>query len=342
MPEAFLALSQADKAEALQLASQASGRPMHVLEKDAWVVWALEVLFTSDFRDSLVFKGGTSLSKAYGIIERFSEDVDVTYDIRSLVPDMAAESPNALPANRSQEKRWTKAIRDRLPQWVEREVSPLFSAAIASQNLQVQLRLEGDKLFLKYNPASAGSGYIAPVVLVEFGARSTGDPCGPKPVFCDAAPLLPTLAFPSATPRVMHPERTFWEKATAIHVFCAQGEFRGGQRFARHWYDLAHLHRAGFVASASRDLQLRKSVAAHKSAFFAEKRADGSLIDYEEAVRGRLQLIPTEAPALKSLADDYRRMADDGLFAGAILPWLDLLHACRVIEDHVNRPSELL
>ena len=147
---------------------------MHVLEKDAWVVWALELLFTSKFRDSLVFKGGTSLSKAYQIIQRFSEDVDVTYDIRSLVPDMAAESPNALPANRSQEKRWSKAIRERLPQWVEGAISPLFSAAIASQNLEAQLRLEGDKLYVKYNPASAGSGYIAPLVLVEFGARSTG------------------------------------------------------------------------------------------------------------------------------------------------------------------------
>ncbi len=195
MPEAFLALSATDKAEALQLASQASGRPMHVLEKDAWVVWALEVLFNSDFRDSLVFKGGTSLSMAYQIIQRFSEDVDVTYDIRSLVPEMAAESPNALPSNRSQEKRWTKAIRERLPQWVDSAISPLFAAAIASQNLQAQLRLDGEKLFLKYNPASAGSGYIAPVVLVEFGARSTGDPCSPRPVSCDAAP-------PPADPRL--------------------------------------------------------------------------------------------------------------------------------------------
>lgn len=341
MPEAFLALSPTDKAEALQLASQASGRPMHVLEKDAWVVWALEVLFSSDFRDSLVFKGGTSLSKAYQIIQRFSEDVDITYDIRSLVPDMAAESPNALPSNRSQEKRWTKAIRERLPQGVERAVSPLFAAAIASENLQAQLRLDGEKLLVKYNPSSAGTGYIAPVVLVEFGARSTGDPCSPKPVTCDAAPHLPTLAFPSATPRVMHPERTFWEKATAIHVFCAQGEFRGGHRFARHWYDLAHLYRTGFAASASRDRQLRKSVAAHKSIFFAEKRDDGSLIDYDEAVSGRLQLIPTDSQTLNSLADDYRSMANDGLFAAVALPWSDLLHTCRLIEQHVNRPSEL-
>jgi hypothetical protein len=68
----------------------------------------------------------------------------------------------------------------------------------------------------------------APSVLLEFGARSTGEPNEPRPVACDAAPHQPDVSFPSATPQVMRPERTFWEKATAIHVFCAQGSFRGG------------------------------------------------------------------------------------------------------------------
>ena len=83
MAEAFLTLSLEDRGEALAVAASATGRPAHLLEKDAWVVWALAVLGTSAFDEHLVFKGGTSLSKAYGAIARFSEDVDLTYDIRT-------------------------------------------------------------------------------------------------------------------------------------------------------------------------------------------------------------------------------------------------------------------
>jgi len=58
---------------------------MHLLEKDVWVVWALNTVFVAPFGPHLTFKGGTSLSKAYGLIQRFSEDVDLTYDVRQLV-----------------------------------------------------------------------------------------------------------------------------------------------------------------------------------------------------------------------------------------------------------------
>jgi predicted nucleotidyltransferase component of viral defense system len=80
MPEEFLRLPAGDRREALAVAAAASGRPVHLLEKDVWVVWALEVLFNAPFAERLVFKGGTSLSKAYRIIRRFSEDIDITTD----------------------------------------------------------------------------------------------------------------------------------------------------------------------------------------------------------------------------------------------------------------------
>ena len=82
MAEAFLSLSRSDQADALGVAADRSGRPVHLLQKDVWVVWALETLFAAPFGPHLVFKGGTSLSKAYQAIARFSEDVDLTYDIR--------------------------------------------------------------------------------------------------------------------------------------------------------------------------------------------------------------------------------------------------------------------
>lgn len=90
--------------------------------------------------------------------------------------------------------------------------------------------------------------------------------------------------FPEATPQVMRAERTFWEKATAIHVFCAQGTFRGGDRFARHWHDVARLAAARFDDSAIVDKDLALAVADHKSIFFAEKNSAGEPISYHAAV----------------------------------------------------------
>ena len=105
MAEAFLSMSASDRRDALGVAADRSGRPAHLLEKDVWVVWALRTIFGSELGTHLVFKGGTSLSKAYGIIHRFSEDVDLTYDIRAIAPDLVKDSEEALPSTRSEEKR---------------------------------------------------------------------------------------------------------------------------------------------------------------------------------------------------------------------------------------------
>jgi hypothetical protein len=127
-------------------------------------------------------------------------------------------------------------------------------------------------------------------VLLAFGARSTGEPNEQRPVACDAALNLPDVSFPLATPQVMRPARTFWEKATVIHVFCAEGSFRGGDRHARHWNDVTRLDAAGVADSAAKDRAPARAVAEHKSIFFAESMPDGAPIDCRAAVTGALDL----------------------------------------------------
>jgi hypothetical protein len=311
MADAFLSLPVEDRREALRVAADQSGRPAHLLEKDVWVVWALATLFGSDIGAHLVFKGGTSLSKAYGVIRRFSEDVDLTYDIRAIAPDLVGENGESLPKNRSEEKRWSKAVRQRLPEWIAETVHPVVAGAIDAQSLAATLRVEGDRLYIDYEATSAGSGYVAPSVMLEFGARSTGQPASLRDVTCDAAGLIDGVDFPSARPRVMHAERTFWEKATAIHVFCLQERLRG-ERFARHWHDVVRLDEAGIAAAALADRQLGSAVARHKSMFFAEKAADGTLVDYDRAIHGGLRLVPA-GEGLAALSKDYGQMVHDGL-----------------------------
>jgi hypothetical protein len=336
----FFQLSAADQLAALAQAADASGRPPHLLEKDIWVVWALRHLFSASYAPHLVFKGGTSLSKAYGVIQRFSEDVDLTYDIRVIAGDLIDDISTPFPANRSQEKKWSKTIRTRLAQWIAAEVVPGLQQDLEREGLPAMVRVEGDRVFIDYAARTAGTGYVLAAVMLEFGARSTGEPAGQRTVSCDAAAYLPDVEFPKAAPQVMLAERTFWEKATAIHVFCAQGVFRGGDRFARHWHDLARLDTAGFADAAIADTALAKAVAEHKSAFFAESAVDGEAIDYYAAVSGGLRLVPDDE-ALSRLAADYRHMVDDRLFLDEVEPFDALMQQCRAIEKKANAPFRI-
>jgi Nucleotidyl transferase AbiEii toxin, Type IV TA system len=331
----FFQLSTAERLDALNVAADTSGLLPHLLEKDIWVVWSLRHLFTGPFAEHLVFKGGTSLSKAYGVIRRFSEDVDLTYDIRAIAGDLVGSGEAPLPVSKSQEKKWTREIRARLAEWVGTEIVPRLKLDLEQYALPAIVRAEDHKVLIDYAPLAVGTGYVAPAVMLEFGARSTGEPSESRAVHCDAAIHLQGVAFPTATPKVMRAERTFWEKATAIHVFCAQGEFRGGERFARHWHDVTRLDAAGFADAAIADKPLALAVADHKSVFFAEKNPHGKVINYHAAINGGLQLVPDNG-ALAKLATDYQHMVDDGLFLDDAEPFEALLERCRAIQQKAN------
>jgi hypothetical protein len=136
----------------------------------------------------------------------------------------------------------------------------------------------------------------------------------------------------------MHAERTFWEKATAIHVFCLQERLRG-ERFARHWHDVVRLDDAGIAATAAADRYLARAVARHKSMFFAEKAADGAPVDYAAAVNGLLQLVPS-GEARAALAADYGHMVEDGLLLEDAEPFEALIERCTDIAGRTNRAAK--
>lgn len=335
MAELFLSLSAEDRKEALLVAADKTGRPAYLLEKDVWVVWTLDALFDSPFGEHLVFKGGTSLSKCYGgLIQRFSEDIDLTYDIRELIPDFTGkEEGQPLPKNRSQKDKWNDAVEKRLPTWIAETVMPHLEQKIAVLGHPLTLKQVGDKVFINFPQGIAGPEYVSPWVLLEFGARSTGEPADYKSAVCDAAIALPELAFPTATPQVMDARRTFWEKATAAHVFCLGNKFP--PRFARHWSDLHHLDDAGIAAAAIAGRGIADAVAEHKQCFFAAKDADGDVISYAKAVGGHLRLVP-EGDARIALQEDYKAMIEGGLFEVAPPTFDELMGRCAAIQQRAN------
>lgn len=338
MSETYFQLSSKDKVDALNVAATMSGRPPHLLEKDIWVVWSLAALFESPFGSHLVFKGGTALSKAYNVIRRFSEDVDLTYDIRALAPQLVGNAPDgidAIPPSRSQEKKWSDGIRrDLLPAWLRNHAHPVIEAELTALGAATS-RVTEDSIFIEYEPVTPASSYALPRVKLEFGARSSGEPSSVIPVRCDIEGLISGVEFPVAAPRVMHLTRIFWEKATAAYVYCLQGESGLSERFSRHFHDLARLDEAGHLPEALAAKDVADAVAVHKAAFFAEKDSAGNRIDYMQAVRGDLSLVPTGA-AFDALQRDYQRMIEDGLLFGEAESFETLMSRCATIQALVK------
>ena len=337
MPEQpFQILPEEDRREALLVDAGRSGRPAYLLEKDLWVVWTLCALVDTPFNHALTFKGGTSLSKAYRAIRRFSEDLDITYDIRAIAADLVADNDGkVIPSTRNQERRWSRTIRERLTQWVAEQALPAIVAHFDDASLDAQVRTDGDRVFVTYQPLFPDHGFVRPEVMVEFGARSTGDPREERLIERDAATHLENIELPSARPRVMLAERTFWEKATAAHVFCRQRRMRG-DRLSRHWYDLVRLDEIEYGARALANRDLALDVARHKAVFFRENDINGNVINYTAAVSGDLQLVPEE-PALGELADDYARMAAGGMLLDDAEEFEVVMERCADIQARANR-----
>ncbi len=149
----FQSLDEGDQRDALAVAAGAGGRRAHLLEKDVWVVQTLLALTETPFGTHLTLKGGASLSKAYRATRRFSEDLDVTYDIRAVAPDLVPDGiEEPLPATRSQERRWTREIRARLTSWLAGSVAPALQTDFARLGLQSHIHAEADRIHISYHP----------------------------------------------------------------------------------------------------------------------------------------------------------------------------------------------
>jgi hypothetical protein len=210
-------------------------------------------------------------------------------------------------------------------------------SALNRDGLQAELSLAGnenEKIILAYEPIKVGSGYAASTIQLEFGGRATGEPHKRHIVTCDIETVINEISFPTAEPLVMAAERTFWEKATAAHVYCLQGRLRG-ERYSRHWYDLAAMALSGHAQTAIADKELAYAVAEHKAMFFAEKDVNKKPIDYKAAVSNKIKLIP-EGGMLEVLEKDYAAMLEDGLLATHQPKFAEIIIACTALQNQIN------
>ena len=222
MPEAFLSLGARERADILRTVAARSGRAAIILEKDIWVCWVLQALFSMPDPHPMAFKGGTSLSKVYRIIDRFSEDVDVSLDYRAFND---GSDPFADGARRNQIRRFSDRLKDRVARYIRDAVAPALRAAAvrlaADGRHDIHIGDDGETIRFAYPSALEDpGGYVRGEVLLEFGGRNVIEPNEQHEIAPDIAALTPDLDYPAATVTVLSPARTFWEKATLVHVEC--------------------------------------------------------------------------------------------------------------------------
>ena len=308
------------------------------IEKDFWVCWILRILFNlPEFGQQFTFKGGTSLSKAYGLIERFSEDIDMTIH-RSFLGFSDESDPGLAPSNKARQKALIH-LQTACSSTVAEQILPLLNEVISNE-LEETFRIEIDpddaQALLFYFPTVLDRTYfryITPYVKIEFGARSDIWPQETREINSYLSDIFPDKIDESEKiqVRVLAPERTFWEKATILHAeHHRPSDKELPARLSRHYYDLSRLTIGGVAEKALSDSSLREAVVEHKQVFFRSGWAR-----YELATPGGFRILPSPS-RLDSLLSDYKSMSD--MFFRTPPLFEDILEVLRDLESQLNIP----
>ncbi len=337
--QSFLQLGRDDRSKILQSAAAELGITAQILEKDVWVCWVLGKLFQMPDAKPMAFKGGTSLSKIWDAISRFSEDIDVTIDYRSFGTGFDHRK-GELSSN--QRKKISEELRAAVKQYTVSTVLPYLAKELSSELPEETSNLahseNGEQLTINYPSAvSVKNPYILDSVLLEFGGRNTLEPNGVHSVitYIDGAKGIEGVTFPEAHGVVaIDVLKTFWEKVTLIHAACGKdAQTVRAERLSRHWYDLHMLVTGSHVGlgAALQEEALLREVIAIKNVFYYAGSAK-----YDRCLKGGLVLEP-DAGLIERIATDYEEMRGMNLVAGESPTFEAILVTIGKIQSAVNR-----
>ncbi|MCK5133851.1 MAG: nucleotidyl transferase AbiEii/AbiGii toxin family protein [Candidatus Sabulitectum sp.] len=296
-----------------------------VIEKDFWVCFVLNELFSSEFlKDKLMFKGGTSLSKVYGIIERFSEDIDLVLNWNEILDD----DPNA-PRSKNKQDKYNKKMDVHSRKYVAEEILPEVEKLTGHVCTLEIVEKEPDCIQLNY-PVSFSSDYIPARIKLEIGAKASWAPNRSYTITPYAAEEFPSVfEEPSCSINVVKAERTFWEKATILHQEAHRPVAKiQPSGYSRHYYDLMKLSKSLIKTSAMNVFQLLEDVVEFKKKFYPVPWAR-----YELATPPTFRLLPEEH-VKRLLVKDYKAMKE--MFFGEIPSFDEILQNLAALENEIN------
>jgi hypothetical protein len=296
-----------------------------IIEKDFWVVWTLDKIFSDErLNKILMFKGGTSLSKVFDLIGRFSEDIDLILNW-NLVSDQDPQDKR--PANR--QDKYNKKVNKSAKEYIERELLPIVSEIVGPVCTCTIDEEDAHNIKVAY-PASFRDHYLRPEILLEIGPLAAWFPFDSFDISSYASQHFPQV-FSKAECNVnaIVAKRTFWEKATILQNTALRPQDKPlPPRYSRHYYDLALMAQEAVKDDSLNDLDLLQQVAEFKNKFYADKWSD-----YDSAKPGSLKLLP---PSLRidELKKDYKAM--EHMIFDKYLEFDVILEILQALENEIN------
>lgn len=324
--ESVARLSSAERRELFAETAARKGMTPAIVEKDFWVCWTLGRLFAHpDLSRLLMFKGGTSLSKVFHLIERFSEDIDLILDWRVVT----GESDPLAVRSATKQEAMNKAIDAKAVTVIGGELLAMMAQALAPI-CRCELSADDPHALNVLYPAAFSDVYLRPEVRLEIGPLAAWMPYDQYRIRPYAAETFPQL-FKQADVAVhaIRAERTFWEKATILHHEAHRPESSPQPlRYSRHYYDLAMMAASPVKAAALADLALLEDVVAFKQRFYPRNWAQ-----YNLAKPGTFRLVPA-GPGWLAVEKDYAQMRN--MIFGRYPGFGEIMETLRTLEVEIN------
>jgi predicted nucleotidyltransferase component of viral defense system len=325
----WITLETGEKRKVLEEIRTRTGFPLFIIEKDWWVVQTLRLITRMDIAGHLVFKGGTSLSKAWGLIDRFSEDIDLALNREFFGFDGDI--------SRTQVGRLKDASSNYISHdFLESLHAAFKNAGIADVELSIVERKSPDddpvKIEVRYPAVTEYSSHVKPHVLLEIGSRSLMEPCTPCSFRSMIGREFPHLPFADEDIhiRCVNPERTFLEKLFLLH----EEHQRPPEKMkikgkSRHFYDIYKISQTEFADKAIADKKLYASIVSHRERF---TKLGG--VDYRSHFPPNLNPIPSEA-FMPEWERDYAGIQGQ-MIVGESVGFEELIKVIRRIRDKIN------
>lgn len=325
----YFQLSKEQQQMVLTQAANKTGLPVQAVEKDLWVTVVLQMVFALPVANHLVFKGGTSLSKVWKVIRRFSEDIDLAID------------PSIWGFEGDLTKKQIKRLRKASSIFVRDELCLSLKDVVSETGMEKWLQVEADPdgegdgtypeprmIHVRYKSLfNENLPYLHSEVKLEVGARSLLEPTAKAAVTSVIEDVLPIS---TTIKQVMIPtalaEKTFLEKAFLLHELFSAQSSREANRKSRHLYDLAQIMNTDIASRAIADDDLWNTIHHHRELFTSM-----SGVDYTPDIRKRIRLLPPD-DVIDDWRSDYKDMQSSMIY-GEKPTFTELMKKMRELEN---------
>lgn len=326
----FLMFSKEDQNITIMNTAKQFNMPEAIIEKDFWVCYMLHYLFTEfKYKDFICFKGGTSLSKVYHSIERFSEDIDLSLDW-SIIGVLKEEA--YIPRSNRQQDIYNKKMNEKTEIYIEKILLPIIQNDFNNKpikNFKLYVDETNTHTICFQYPRVYQDSSILQNIRLEFGVLAEPVPSNIKTIKPYLAKRYPHIFIDEIKVKTVDIQRTFFEKITILHREANRLNGNYPRRYSRHYYDTYQMIKNNLAYESLENIELLKMVIDFKKKFYPCNWAK-----YDEILEGKCHLVPN-ATAIKTFSQDYDNMKS--MFYSYYPPFNEIISVLSQFEKVMNK-----